>query len=464
VGAGLGVERQVEDCKALVDQLGGTVALTLTDNDISAYSGKPRPGYMELLAAMRSGQVDAVAVWHHDRLHRSMIELEEYALASEIHSVATHTVRAGAIDLSTPSGRLVARQLGAVARYEVEHSIERQKAAKLQAAKAGKYGGGNRPFGYAKDGVTIVPEERDVLLEMAERIIRGESYRTIALDLNDRGITTSKGGLWRALKIQQVVFRKRNFGVREHLGTDYPAEWPAIYDAQMKDRLYAAGAARSALRKQHGGGRTHLLKGFLRCGVCGNGLTVYSCQQRDGSCVPAVACRTRDDVPGVIGCGGVKRNLTPIDDLITKAVRFRLDSGALAKLVAQAQESGALRKHLAEHETQKRRLREILDLYSTGDLTFEEYRAAKTTATARLAVLGRVIDRAAVSSPLQGISLATTLEKAWETHGLEWRRQLLNLLIEKIVVHPRPKTPGYRTPTYETWRFDPGLIEVIWRA
>jgi hypothetical protein len=48
-----------------------------------------------------------------------------------------------------------------------------------------------------------------------------------------------------------------------------------------------------------------------------------------------------------IGCGGVKQNLAPIDDLVTRAVLFRLDSGALANLVAHAQESGSLRKHLA---------------------------------------------------------------------------------------------------------------------
>jgi site-specific DNA recombinase len=226
------------------------------------------------------------------------------------------------------------------------------------------------------------------------------------------------------------------------VGVDYPAQWPAIYDAETTEKRCAAAAARSELRKYRGPGRTHLLKGFLRCGVCGNGLTVFSCQQRDGSYVPAVACRTRDDVPGMIGCGGVKRNLAPIDDLITKSVLFRVDSGALAELVAKAQQSDSLRRHLAEHQTQQTRLREILDLYSTGELTYEEYRAAKTTATARLEALGRVIDRSAVNSPLEGISLATTLQEAWETHGLEWRRQLLNLLINKIVVHPRPKTPA----------------------
>ena len=305
VGAGLGVDRQVDDCKALVDQLGGTAVLILTDNDVSAYSGRPRPGYMELLEAMRNGQVDGVAVWHTDRLHRSMIELEEYALISEDQNVATYTVRAGAIDLATPSGRLVARQLGAVARFEVEHASERMKAKKLQHAKAGKYGGGMRPYGYQVDGVTIEPFERDVLLEMAQRIMNGESYGAIALDLNTRGITTSRGGMWRALKIQNVVFRARNFAVREHLGVEYTAEWPAIYDIETKEKLYAAGAARSELRKYRGRERTYLFKGFLRCGICGNGLTVFSCQQRDGSFVPAVACRTRDDVHGMIGCGGV---------------------------------------------------------------------------------------------------------------------------------------------------------------
>jgi site-specific DNA recombinase len=61
-------------------------------------------------------------------------------------------------------------------------------------------------------------------------------------------------------------------------------------------------------------------------------------------------------------------------------VHFRLDSTALADLVAKAQESGSLRRHLTEHQTSKNRLREILELYSTGQLTFDEYRAAKTAA------------------------------------------------------------------------------------
>src|SRR5215207_4469590 len=79
VGAGLGVERQLGDCRELVSRMGGETVLTLSDNDLSGMGHKHRPGYESLLQAMRSGQIDAVAVWHGDRLTRSMVELETYA-------------------------------------------------------------------------------------------------------------------------------------------------------------------------------------------------------------------------------------------------------------------------------------------------------------------------------------------------------------------------------------------------
>src|SRR4249920_1550944 len=65
-GAGLGVDRQEADCRAKAAELGWTVVAVYADNDLSAYSGKPRPGYRRLLADVRAGAVDAVVVWHTD--------------------------------------------------------------------------------------------------------------------------------------------------------------------------------------------------------------------------------------------------------------------------------------------------------------------------------------------------------------------------------------------------------------
>jgi site-specific DNA recombinase len=70
-GGGLGVDRQRDDCRALAARLGWDVVAVYTDNDLSAYAGKPRPGYRALLDAIDAGQVNAVIAWHPDRLHRS---------------------------------------------------------------------------------------------------------------------------------------------------------------------------------------------------------------------------------------------------------------------------------------------------------------------------------------------------------------------------------------------------------
>jgi site-specific DNA recombinase len=57
--------------------------------------------------------VDAVVVWHTDRLYRRITELEQYIRVCERQSVSTQTVQAGPLDLATPSGRLAfGRSLG----------------------------------------------------------------------------------------------------------------------------------------------------------------------------------------------------------------------------------------------------------------------------------------------------------------------------------------------------------------
>ena len=73
--------------------------------------------------------MNAVIAWHPDRLHRRPIQLERYIDVCDQHSVQNHTAQTGLWDLSTPSGRLMARQLGAVARYESEYKSRSGYAA-----------------------------------------------------------------------------------------------------------------------------------------------------------------------------------------------------------------------------------------------------------------------------------------------------------------------------------------------
>lgn len=464
-GAGLGVERQIEECTELASSIHATIVATYSDNDLSAYKGKHRPGYEALLDAMKTGQIEAVIAWHSDRLTRSMVELESYVQASEVHSVATYTVRAGLIDLSTPSGRLVARQLGAVARYEVEHAIERQKAAKLQAARAGQWGGGLRPFGYEKDGVTLRESEAAIVREIVKRFIAGESWRTIAIDLNTRGILTSGGKRWNAAKTRNVAYRLRNIGIREHHGMQYPAVWPAIFDRETRDRLLTAIEVSRAQYKRRGKYRRYLLQGFTYCGNCGNRMNSFLKQNRDGSLAASFRCRPHDIERGKIGCGKVSRRMEPLEHLVIESVMYRLDTDGLAELAAQTSTaSPKLRAMLDQQRAQAARLTEIVDLYAGNRLTFDEYQAMKVSAQVELDSLSRRIEAATAGVTLRNVPLGQTLRQAWSDADDMWRRQLLDTVIDKIWIDGKPSIKGYAPPRYEGWFFDPSLVRIDWRA
>jgi len=74
-GQGLGVQRQLEDCRKLATDRGWVIGAEYVDNDISAYSGKPRPSYARMIADLKAGARDGLIVYNLDRLHRRPVEV-----------------------------------------------------------------------------------------------------------------------------------------------------------------------------------------------------------------------------------------------------------------------------------------------------------------------------------------------------------------------------------------------------
>ena len=57
---------------------GWPIADVYVDDDVSAYREKDRPEYRRMIEDIRAGSIDAVVVWHLDRLHRHPRELEAF--------------------------------------------------------------------------------------------------------------------------------------------------------------------------------------------------------------------------------------------------------------------------------------------------------------------------------------------------------------------------------------------------
>lgn len=452
VGAGLGVQRQEEDCRALVLQLGWDVVVVYTDNDLSAYSGKPRPGYRLLLADIEAGVVDVVVTWHTDRLHRSPVELEEYIGASERRSISTHTVKAGPLDLATPSGRLVARQLGAVARYEVEHSVERQQRAKLQAATEGRWKGGRRPYGYEPDGTTIREDEAAIVRDATDAVLAGDSLRGLAAGLRERGATTSTGRHWDATQLRGVLLRPRNAGLMEHQGKVIgQAEWPALVD-ETRWRALVSVLADPARRTSFSTGRRWMLSGAATCGVCGG--AIYCTQVNSaGHSVPSYTCRVTKHIV---------RNAVELDALISRVVIRRLSRPDAVDLLDVGEPDSAA-KRLREADD----LRELLDglalAYAGRQIDARQLAAGSDRLRAQLDALEAEIAAAGRGTVFDGLDPGRPgIDERWGTLSVARRRAVVQALLD-VVIHKsaRGRRKGWRAG--ESY-FDASTIETRWKA
>ena len=448
-GAGLGIERQEADCRALAGRLGWDVVEPIyCDNDVSAYSGKPRPGYRRLLADLRTGVADAVLCWHTDRLHRSPVELEEYIEVCQPREIPTQTVKAGPLDLATPSGRLMARQLGAYARFESEHHSDRAKRARLQAATDGRWLGGLRPFGYSADGMALIEAEAEAIRWMAAEVLAGTSLRSIARKLNAEGTFTSQGRPWTSRAVAWLLRRPRNAGLSQHQGEPIgPAKWPAILESDTWRGVVAVlgDPARNTTTSR---ARRWLLSGLALCGVCGKPVRSGGVAVRGDRRVPSYTCPA----------GHVRRNAVELDDYVEVVVVERLSQPDAAELLAPDQTGDVAALH-AQDAGLRARLDELGRLY--GDGMIDALQLASGTAairtqreqvTASLAAASR-------SGVLQGVADAPDPATVWEGLDLSRRRAIVDVLLEVTIL--RTKRGGARRKGETS--FDPASVAIEWK-
>src|SRR3954453_1920663 len=166
-GRALGVARQVEDCRRLAQSLDWQVAQEYVDNDLSAYSGKARPAYAQMLADLHDGLRDAVICYHVDRLTRRPVELEQFVATVDAAGVRQVRFVAGDMDLGTGDGLLIGRIMAAVAANESAAKSRRMRRKWEQnAARGVPHGDSVRPFGYEADRVTVRPDEAAVIRQL----------------------------------------------------------------------------------------------------------------------------------------------------------------------------------------------------------------------------------------------------------------------------------------------------------
>jgi len=444
-GLGLGVRRQTDDCTTLAKLRGWDVAEVYADNDVSAYKTKVvRPEFERMLAELDAGLIGGIVAYDLDRFARKPSDLERVISIYDKRGGVFATVQ-GDIDLSSPDGRTMARVMVAFANKASMDTSRRVKRKHLELAQKGVPVGGNRPFGFKADKVTIEPVEAQLIRAAADQILSGVGLHTICRAWNEKGITSTRGNPWVKAVLRNMLLSPRLAGfrvyqggiARDTSGQPVTGMYPAILDVTKWEALcaYLTDPARSG-QHVHPGGRKYLLSGIARCASCtatlqGNAdrqyglLFFYSCHNTQ--------CRQRVAVTG-----------PKVDEIVTKLVLAYLAD----RVIERSEEQWAGEEDLTAATS---RIVELMEQYSEGTLSKDvvfptvqklEDQVARLRTEKADWVRGQVAVRP-----------TTNAVEAWPTMEVDQQRAVIASVLHAVVVKPG-KRGG---------RFDPDRIEPIFR-
>ncbi len=338
-GEELGVDRQLEDCRAMVDRLGWTLVETYIDNDISATTGKARPEYDRMLQAIRDGELDAIVAWHTDRMYRKLPDLEGLITAIDKANIVVRTVKMGEFDLSTATARMLARILASVSTAEGELKSERYRRSIRQRREAGAPPkSGPRLFGYLHDG-SIVEDEARVIRWLAESLIEGEPVNELLWRLGATGIKTTLGNDWGDQTLRRLMANPRLAGHATHKGDVVGVgQWEPILDDATFQQVQASLSRRAS--KYVARPRVALLAGLIYCARCGAAMGSARRARRGAEAQGARVYRCLRQ-PGRMGCGGVTGDAVSIETIVEAYAGERLqDPKVRTELAALSASSG----------------------------------------------------------------------------------------------------------------------------
>lgn len=388
-----------------------------------------------MLAALERGEASVVLCWHTDRLHRSPVELEAYIDVCKARGVKTFAVKSGELDLATDAGQMIARMLGAAARYESDQKATRVRRAMEQKAMKGEWLGGPRPFGWQfVDGVPEPhPVEAAVVADVCNAVLQGRSLGSIVAGLNASGITTSVGKPWGYAQLRQMLVRPRNAGLADWKGEIVgPSMFPALVSEDVWRAVVSILTDPRRRRSQSNKAR-HLLSGIAQC-HCGTLVRSATVSGRNRENYTVYRCPEK-------GKGHVGKRVSLVDSVVDRhMVAYRMifsrhthdDDGTSSREVEELEvEAAALRE----------RLNEAAMLAADGSITMGQLAVTSARIRSSLEGIEGRLEQLAVAAQLpqdryklSEPDMSTSEALAWFNSSIDTRRDYVRRVCNVILV------------------------------
>jgi site-specific DNA recombinase len=438
------VEVQESNLRAVAKRRKLEVVDVFSDDGISAWNGKTRPGFIALLETIKDRRVDVVMAVRMDRFSRRNGETDALLMLCAKSNVRIFADGQEIDPNESPTAKAMAQIGGVLGELESAIKSDRVRVAKAEGARIGRYGGGPRPLGYEHDGVTIRETEAVLVRELYERIIGGEGMPVIARDWQDRGIVNTTGNPYPPADLRQTLKRPRYAGLRLHRGEIVgEAEWDAIVTKDEWQRAQAAVKARGGDQPRAGRQRrSGLLSGLARCSKCGKRMRIHA--YRDGRRPPLYICAEFD-------CHAVSVRAGMVETEVEARVLRRLTDPKFVKRVEKAvAKTPDYSKLLADVVALETELETLASDYGGGEISRPEWMNARGAMEDRLRVARKKLNEAEATSG--AIIDPTAVVATWAALDLEQRRAHISRLVNAVFIER-----GVRGT------FDPHRVKIDWR-
>jgi hypothetical protein len=222
--------------------------------------------------------------------------------------------------------------------------------------------------------------------------------------------------------------------------------WQPIITQTDRARVLALVAQRRTTRERTP--RSYLLTGLLRCSNC-NGTLFASRRETTRRYV----CLSGPDHRG---CGHRTIVAEPLEELITAAVLYRLDTPQLADILAgraaQDEQTATLSDAVAQEKDQ---LQELAQMWAEREINRTEWLTARGPIEARITDLERRLARMTNSTALAGyVGNGAALKAHWHELNLTRQHAIVKAILDHAIIGPG--TRGAR-------HVDPARVDLHWR-
>ena len=436
--AGRSVSEQESESRAACSINRWDVVKVYADNDVSAsrFTTRKRAEWQRLVDDLDAGRYDVLVLWEPSRGSRELMTWAALLDACRRHHVLVHVVsHLHTYDLSKPRDWRSLAEDGVDSAYESEKASQRIQRAMHANAVAGKPHG-RIPYGYRRryDESTkaLVAQELDpktapVVSEIVQRLAKAEPVVSVTKELDSRGIPSPTGKQWTRQIVRRVGLNAAYAGQREHAGTTYEGDWPAIVD--VATHLAARRVLEDPARKttvSRPGRVKYLLSYIATCAVCGERL---SAAPRSGA--PTYFCPRF--------C--VSMQAQPMDGVVLDALLDLLKQPELRlnERFAASDDLSVLdaRERVA---TLRAKLDEWRDAAATGDVTPASLAHIESRLIGEIAEAERQSLARGGSLSVAALTMADDVEKYWDSMPLAARREAVSQLL--TVQLGRASAPG----------------------